>query len=354
MNCKYDTFDSRRVHGKEKLFAIRSLAYTILDKLGDSACIIGGCPRDLLVQDAHARDFLQKDNLDFMKRSHDPSSFHGRHVLPKDIDLLVFDLSPADALDRIKDAISSIPMLNLTQNQRMQVVGFRELSTYIMPSFIQSVHRAQFVYRCGGFANRQLMTIDLDIIAIDKKNRSEFLQAIPFTYDDIQMTIRPNLGSDVVRHAFQGVAPIHTCFNFYLDNALVHTIDPKMKEFHTLLRCVTDEYRQAYNILRRSIHKTALGWKVHGLGFKLQTKNNVPYIVTNNGLKGAWEMLEQFDNEHLPLYTNGVFRTPSHILRLLPPAKTPLVIAMCQYDETSFLSTEEATEEELDMAPCPG
>jgi len=314
----FQTLETRYKNGQERLFVTRALAYHILVNYENSS-IVGGAPRDFLVQDYYASrtyEILGTEQVrSFRWENKDsiPETFIGRNTIPKDLDVLIEEEID---LDCIMHTMLTTVLTNVKGCIFTQKTSFK-LSQYMpMQEHVSDIYRVKLNYRMGGLTMWENIPFQIDFIVLKNKDCVQtFLNNIPFACDTYRMHAELK---DIQCRTYgsskeEGTVPIWIAFNFVdIDNTIItkdsHT---HMATFNEMLKMTTEllpekirDTTHAINIFRRCIQKQILGWTILNLGFKIEERNDKSWVLT----------LTNDNNENIQEFV--VYPTIDHVLKI--------------------------------------
>ena len=323
MIAMYENPESRRAHGKEGVFAFKVLGHCVLQAFpNDTACIVGGYPRDMLLQDAWARNFygaMQSreyenwvDQWYFSGREHHPDSYTGRTMCAKDIDVLTFsDFSPQELKTRISHAFKQVIP------QYVSVGAPQELNNEYMfiPDYVNGIFSFKCEYHYGGITTHKKIAFKIDVIQVkDQSSISLFQANAPFSSDSFIAH------SKCANKTINEIArlSIRELFIFTDEKGrLVSDCPDDVFHFKATLKPSTiQNASHSLNVVRRVVQKTRLGWRIDGLCFKIFLSNGEIYMNTSRGKMKATDVVLRFHNQPHVEYHGGYLESPTACLRL--------------------------------------
>lgn len=293
-----DTPNARRRHGKEGILAFRLLGHTVLRAFPDGmACIVGGYARDMLLQDYWARQYYAAQNSSGTRFGCDvshPVSYKGRTMAPKDIDVVTFCNETIEHLhQRIGDRLATIPSVKPVECAPPVKIHGAYIS---LPPYVESIFTMRCKYYYGGLAGYNTIHFKIDVIYLSCGAAVPMFQTnAPFSSDRIAAwPVKLEPGSYVPHDIAR--LPITRLFAFVNeDGDELSDCPDDIVTFTTHLKSeAVLNATHALNVLTRIVQKTRLGWKVHGIAFKIFVADEDVHVATNRGRVTASMIVNSF------------------------------------------------------------
>jgi hypothetical protein len=290
---KYITESLKTNYGaKEKLALCKAVLAIALKSM--TAIPFGGAVRDLSVHKLGAEEYYKYfKSLDdygcdyqreYMNNKVHSSTHISRNMLPDDIDLLICvdDIGDEDELERHLDILK----MDMTSLGTFSVKHEKWIE-YIpnVHGFTMRVKKLRLDHiRTSLHEGTRLLSLNMDIVFINKDDKEAFFNQIPFAID--KLTLEPNWSPDEktlklnksVNELFAFVGLTEGIYNDVrslktrvLNIKLSKDAEPKAKETYWRL------------FLLRIIKKMGRGWTVENVPFKIDGW----FIIFNDGSKGS-------------------------------------------------------------------